>query len=919
MEATNGSLVMARRNLKNLKKQPKKWNLTQWKVYMDKAAYENYKASLLKIEPVPAPAPTPGPVTDLPLVEEIPVKDTPVTPVPETTVPDIPEQPKPLPIPEPVVESEPVVPLGYIVVDGGNSVKIEAEKYTQSLGINTQTTTDEGSGLNVGRLEAGNWVKYNIFANVAGDYNFNFRLAANQAAQFEVRDTTGNLLKTVEVPLTGSWQNWITKSETIPLSKGAQTLQIISKKKDWNFNWFEIGGQAITETPEPGKPSDSPVINIPPILIPIEETPAAPQAEVPISEVQPKPTPPVVDTTPTTIPETGERVTDNIYPFLIKFQNDVSDQNFAGWNDGVLYTGAFSSGYNNKPRPPFTESYFIADERLNAKFKKFVLADPYGSSDAPVRFDGILKDGKGTRVPDIIPPFYGKEGQVTREFNVDPKYANGELEGFIVITPVQANRSWANIIGELTPIAEFTKFVEPEVPQHSPEWQHMNGVVGYAYNFDGKNGVMRADKAAVLEAFDGIRMYVGMPDSLHNGKFTIDPIKNGWWDIDNQAKILTEQGKWLVLCLRDGAGDPLFLQFLYNISVRYGKNKNVDPKTLNIYTDKIANTPTNEIKIGLGYNVIIQIENEKDGNWRPDFMSPFEMADFLVSGYKIIKDVNPDMPVFSNGFAKTNTGFLEGMLYRARIKHKNARMFDVYCYHDYIKSDGTEQRLSKGMAIPVDMGKYYDHGKEVQKTLFRAYPINTPLTAITESGESISSVNPEQAVIPLGNRTRFEVQADCDERRMLESMRTGHAWCFNYQAYDDSAFIRNGNGNWDQSNGIADRNDGKDTHKRRPATDRRFQMRKYLHGYKMTVKADRTQEVWVDKLQKAGKPDFYTVLTPTYEDKKVDYTLNLPGVTNATIIRPQSGADNTKEEAVTIKGSLKLVATESVTYVRVDK
>jgi len=123
------------------------------------------------------------------------------------------------------------------------TTKIEAEAFTSAFGINTSTCTDVGGGQNVGRLEIGNWIKHTVTVSAAGTYMFNFRLAAAGVApgQFQVRDANGVVLNTVDVPITGGWQNWVTVSNIpVTLKAGSQTIEFISTKKDWNFNWFEI-------------------------------------------------------------------------------------------------------------------------------------------------------------------------------------------------------------------------------------------------------------------------------------------------------------------------------------------------------------------------------------------------------------------------------------------------------------------------------------------------------------------------------------------------------------------------------------------------------------------------------------------------------------------------------------------------------
>jgi len=127
------------------------------------------------------------------------------------------------------------------------STKIEAEKYTSMSGISTETTTDTGGGQNVGRLDVNDWLKYNVSVSSAGTYNLNFRVSGNAAGQFQVRNSSGTVLKTVDVPITGGWQTWTTVSASVALNSGSQTIQIYVTKNGWNFNWFEISNATTSQ------------------------------------------------------------------------------------------------------------------------------------------------------------------------------------------------------------------------------------------------------------------------------------------------------------------------------------------------------------------------------------------------------------------------------------------------------------------------------------------------------------------------------------------------------------------------------------------------------------------------------------------------------------------------------------------------
>jgi len=82
--------------------------------------------------------------------------------------------------------------------------------------------------------------------SATGTYPLSFRVAGYSGGQFEIRNSSGAVLNTVNVPVTGGWQSWRTVSVPIPLNSGSQTIQIYVKTAGWNFNWFEIGSATTT-------------------------------------------------------------------------------------------------------------------------------------------------------------------------------------------------------------------------------------------------------------------------------------------------------------------------------------------------------------------------------------------------------------------------------------------------------------------------------------------------------------------------------------------------------------------------------------------------------------------------------------------------------------------------------------------------
>jgi hypothetical protein len=121
---------------------------------------------------------------------------------------------------------------------------LQAESYSGMNGIQTENTSDSGGGQNVGWIDAGDWMDYNVNVASAGTYNLSFRVASGTSGgQLQLRGG-GNVLATVNISGTGGWQTWTTLTATATLSAGTQTLRLHAVSGGYNINWvqFTTGG-----------------------------------------------------------------------------------------------------------------------------------------------------------------------------------------------------------------------------------------------------------------------------------------------------------------------------------------------------------------------------------------------------------------------------------------------------------------------------------------------------------------------------------------------------------------------------------------------------------------------------------------------------------------------------------------------------
>ncbi|WP_254089354.1 carbohydrate-binding protein [Dawidia soli] len=143
--------------------------------------------------------------------------------------------------------------VDYVKVyqDGGgnpptSSTTIQAENYGTMLGVQTEATTDAGGGLNVGYIDAGDWMAYyNVNFPTSGNYTIEYRVASqNGGGRLSADLNAGSIvLGALDVPNTGGWQNWTTVSHTVYVNAGTYNFGVFAQAGGWNLNWIRITRQ----------------------------------------------------------------------------------------------------------------------------------------------------------------------------------------------------------------------------------------------------------------------------------------------------------------------------------------------------------------------------------------------------------------------------------------------------------------------------------------------------------------------------------------------------------------------------------------------------------------------------------------------------------------------------------------------------
>jgi hypothetical protein len=132
----------------------------------------------------------------------------------------------------------------YADMSAGNA----GGKY-RATDVDIESTTDGGSGWDVGWVSAGEWLNYSVDVISAGSYDLAVRVAsAGAGGTFHIEvngvDKTGPLT----VPNTGGWQTWTTiRPPAIALSSGPQVWRLVmdsngSTTAVGNFNYITVTG-----------------------------------------------------------------------------------------------------------------------------------------------------------------------------------------------------------------------------------------------------------------------------------------------------------------------------------------------------------------------------------------------------------------------------------------------------------------------------------------------------------------------------------------------------------------------------------------------------------------------------------------------------------------------------------------------------
>ena len=127
--------------------------------------------------------------------------------------------------------------------------QVEAEDYDQMQGIDTESCSE--GGKSVGYQEVGDWFEFQIEVASDGSYDFEFRVASQEASGAFDLLFDGQRLASLQVPNTGAWQSWTSLSTQVSLRAGVHTLRLLTIGKLWNLNWFKAVKGSGVPNPNP--------------------------------------------------------------------------------------------------------------------------------------------------------------------------------------------------------------------------------------------------------------------------------------------------------------------------------------------------------------------------------------------------------------------------------------------------------------------------------------------------------------------------------------------------------------------------------------------------------------------------------------------------------------------------------------------
>ena len=134
-------------------------------------------------------------------------------------------------------------------------VQVEAETIAWESGVQTETTSDTGGGMDVTSINNGDYIKVRSVDFGAGATMFDARVAASAAGgsiELHLDSVTGTMMGTCAVAATGGAQTWATQSCAVTGATGVNDLFLkftgSGSGNLFTFNWWKFEGPGASST-----------------------------------------------------------------------------------------------------------------------------------------------------------------------------------------------------------------------------------------------------------------------------------------------------------------------------------------------------------------------------------------------------------------------------------------------------------------------------------------------------------------------------------------------------------------------------------------------------------------------------------------------------------------------------------------------
>ena len=128
-------------------------------------------------------------------------------------------------------------------IDPGDPIdipgRVEAEDFYAMSGISIEPTTDIGGGENVGWIDNGDFMEYNINVSTAGEYQITTRIAGYSSGTLIV-SFNNDTQAYINYSSTDGWQTWRDFLANVFLEEGENTMIVKAYSSGFNINYFDF-------------------------------------------------------------------------------------------------------------------------------------------------------------------------------------------------------------------------------------------------------------------------------------------------------------------------------------------------------------------------------------------------------------------------------------------------------------------------------------------------------------------------------------------------------------------------------------------------------------------------------------------------------------------------------------------------------